>query len=303
MISNTVKDINPIKHNYNNRSRCDSEISQVMRRIFFDSLGCEAPKWRQHFAGLIHVCSDTAPPSSASRPDPMTLMESCGPDFATYREVCEHPAWGELSSINLTATEEVSPSEAQCRGHRPSQFTSRSNRCDNVIDCVDRSDETGCKDAENSERGVSFLHHSTRKLRQQPKLTQKQLDSIGEWGTSGAPPRSRECGDGEHPIGRNCYPHESLCSAMPPDSDDFDHPDHVMICQNWTFWSGFTKTDELDVDGNQVRVNPEGGVVGYPCRGNYPGFIALKHFRISLRTPGGCMSVKARCPGMFAISW
>ena len=272
----------------------DERPFHIFKTIIFEKWGCKAnkTKWDVDGSDLIPICVHTTPPSHIQIRE---FIQSCGPEFANYRQVCEDPAWSKLGEKNLTL---LFPSglQMQCQGHRPSQFIRRSSRCDNIIDCIDRSDETGCKHKHtgHSERGISFLHPLTKEIRQQPELTEEQLESISEWGHLGGSPK-KDCGN-QVAIGDNCYELEDLCGGkdgMP----DFSHPDHIMLCQNWTFWSDFNKIDKLDVNRSNVRIDKKGGIIGYPCGGNFPGFISMDHFRLSLHTPGECMNEKARCPG------
>ena len=56
-----------------------------------------------------------------------------------------------------------------CKGHRPSQYINKLYICDNVYDCIDRSDEFNCKQRRNVQGFATFpgerqLHPSIPKL-------------------------------------------------------------------------------------------------------------------------------------------
>ena len=95
------------------------------------------------------------------------LLANCSfAQTSSYRGMCEHTAWDVMrgeshgrarhdSHNNGSQQYYLSTSDpdlVHCRGHRPSQFISRSSVCDGKIDCIDRSDESDC-DA-TSETGV-----------------------------------------------------------------------------------------------------------------------------------------------------
>ena len=62
-----------------------------------------------------------------------------------------------------------------CKGHRPSQYIKSKEFCDNIYNCIDRSDESNCTQRSNIQSGF-------QKVRKTPKLTSSQLRLIRSGG-------------------------------------------------------------------------------------------------------------------------
>ena len=65
-------------------------------------------------------------------------FEGCSRGLEVSKRVCENPAQHNLSNICKNRNLE------SCSGHRPLQCIEASRKCNNFIDCIDRSDESGC---------------------------------------------------------------------------------------------------------------------------------------------------------------
>ena len=159
---------------------------------------------------------------------------------------------------NSGVTEIVKNLDHFCKGHRPSQkIEGRKAHCDGTFDCIDRSDESGC-DTINSDSDIRLIpnsgYHSISdlmNLKRQPLIPSlaRELDEKKCGGpllySSLYPSR---CPDHygmreicnhyveQMPIGRNCYPDTKICNWMDSTSPDFFHPEHLVLCQNYTYW-------------------------------------------------------------------
>ena len=174
-----------------------------------------------------------------------------------YRDLCEDSAWNGLRGVKTTAV--WKSGAVFCRGHRPSQFILKKCLCDGTLDCIDRSDETGCL-INSQHRGKSSLR--TGRYRQ-PKVDMSKLGFSrpcgGPLSYSSVFPSRCPSNDSKIPceeevqqirIGEKCYPYHKLCSNMMPDNPDLGHPDHISFCQNSSFWSSTVGRDE---EGYLVR--------------------------------------------------
>ena len=65
-----------------------------------------------------------------------------------YRKLCEDPAWNGLRGVSVEGY-------TFCRGYRPSQYIDKRTICETnqLYDCIDRSDETGCLETSEENMG------------------------------------------------------------------------------------------------------------------------------------------------------
>ena len=269
------------------------EFFDVLKDIFYKDLGIHGSvvKWWE----LRFICGYTHDARHAEIRRRVVKSNASG----EYRELCEHPAWNGLRDVKAAAV--WKSGAIFCKGHRPSQFILKRCVCDGSLDCIDRSDETGCQ----IKAGLREKFTKSAGLLRQPKVDMSKLGNSGLCGdslsynsvfTSRCPSNNSKipCDEvvRQIRIGDNCYPYHKLCSNMSPDTPEFGHPDHISFCQNTTFWSNTTVKDEK---GHLVRNWEDGHGKIYACDGNYPGFnIKWYYSKLRIYKPG-CRS-HAYCP-------
>ena len=184
-------------------------------------------------------------------------------------------------------------------------------RCDGILHFANRSDEAGCingRGGSDSEviydRGFDTDNLKER-LRRQPKITKEQIATITKRGLD------KECSTSDFhmmveekagnesllkfstarprgiTIGNTCYNLSELCKEIPGvnflsehgDATlfDFYSSDHILLCQNYTFWSHLSN---LDIVNKTI------------CTGNFPGFS---------RTSSKSCKIVPQCPDLSDI--
>ena len=139
------------------------------------------------------------------------------------RDVCEHEGWSQISSLEHIQNDR----SLQCLGQRRSQFIDFSGICNNFFDCMDRSDESGCRPADLESQGT-LGHKMFRRWKEEidnyPGLENADDDAFEE-----------EC---KAPLVRcnqdECIDPKDLCgrSHACESYTNFD----FTLCQNFSYW-------------------------------------------------------------------